>query len=154
MAECLGGMSWCMCVCGWVSGWNVAKPKMKSLTLPIFVHVDDVVGWHQCALPTSAQSFYCTTWCACCSDGSGRTGTYCLIDLVLNRIFNGKLLYFIDDWGLFSLKCSDTVGWAIFRMWVNLIPATCTSCNPAGNKDTWTLLRVKSQYLHLILMLL
>jgi len=28
------------------------------------------------------------------SDGSGRTGTYCLIDLVLNRIVNGKLLYY------------------------------------------------------------
>jgi len=35
----------------------------------------------------------CNSLCLCgvyCSDGSGRTGTYCLIDLVLNRIVNGK----------------------------------------------------------------
>ena len=26
----------------------------------------------------------------CCSDGMGRTGTYCLIDMVLNRMSKGK----------------------------------------------------------------
>lgn len=25
----------------------------------------------------------------CCSDGAGRTGTYCLIDMVLNRMAKG-----------------------------------------------------------------
>jgi len=25
-----------------------------------------------------------------CSDGAGRTGTYCLIDMVLNRLSKGK----------------------------------------------------------------
>lgn len=35
-----------------------------------------------------------------CTNGSGRTGTYCLIDMVINRILKGCLLFFL----LFLIK--------------------------------------------------
>ena len=52
--------SWCVYLCMWVcgsmSGWTVAEER-RVLPLPVFIHANDVVRWHQFASRESAQSF-------------------------------------------------------------------------------------------------
>jgi len=64
-----------------------------------------------------------------CSDGSGRTGTYCLIDLVLNRIVNSKLTCSCCHY-VQTLNLSKLLNYCIFCcvFLLLLVILSCASC--------------------------
>lgn len=69
-----------------------ASETLSLCVSPYSCHINLTVQLlgYVCLLRPLRYDYYWTTLC-CFSDGVGRTGTYSLIDLVLNRMSKGKI---------------------------------------------------------------
>lgn len=72
-----------------VTSWNTFVRLLVNF-LTILLHPNGLFFCTSCAF--FSWSWHCVE---CCSDGTGRTGTYILIDMVLNRMAKGDVSLFL-----------------------------------------------------------